>query len=218
VISVRQIVQLTLMAAGGAVYLCMGYLAAVSDHPPLITILLGIIPLGAVVFVSAWHSRARTLSLLMCAACALTFMLNLDNLRNHAAWLYFVQHAGAMTLLCITFGTTLGRDHADALCSRIASFIHREPMDVDYIHYTWKVTLAWTIFFAISALVSVLLFFFGPIEAWSVFANLLTPILLGVMFAGEYIIRLRVMPDRAHFSIPETIVAYREYSRRQRPF
>lgn len=214
-ISTRQVIQFALVAAAGAVYLGIGYLTAVSDHPPLIAILFGILPLGAAALVAAWHSRARTLSLLLCAACALTVILNLENLRDHAAWLYFVQHAGAMILLCIMFGSTLGCGHADALCSRIASFVFHEPLDAGYLHYTWKVTLAWTIFFAISAMVSVLLFFFGPIEAWSVFANLLTPPLLGAMFAGEYLIRLRVMPDRVHFSITETIHAYREYSRRQ---
>ena len=216
-ISTRQIIQLALIAAAGAAYLGMGYLASVSDHPPLVVILIGIAPLGAIALVSAWHSRTRILSLMLFAACALMFILNLENLRNHAAWLYFAQHAGAMFLLGITFGSTLGRTHADALCSRIASFVIVQPLDAGYLHYTWKVTLAWTIFFAISAILSVLLFFFGPIEAWSVFANLLTPPLLGAMFAGEYLIRLRVMPDRAHFSITETIHAYREYSRRQNP-
>ena len=192
----------------------MGYHASISDHPPLVVILIGIAPLAAIALVSAWHSRVRSLSLMLFAACALTAILNLDNLRNHAAWLYFVQHAGAMLLLGIMFGSTLGRTHADALCSRIAAFVIPKPLDAVYLHYTWKVTLAWTLFFAISALLSVLLFFFGPIEVWSIFANLLTPPLLGIMFAGEYLIRLRTMPDRAHFSITETIQAYREYSRR----
>lgn len=212
-ISTRQAIQFTVVAIAGAVYLGMSYLAAASDHPPLIALLAGIIPLGAIVLVSAWHSRARALWLMVYAVCALAFAINLEYLRNHAAWLYFVQHAGAMTLLGITFGITLNSSHTDALCTRMASLVHRDPLDADYEAYTWKVTLAWTVFFAVSALLSVLLFFFGPIEAWSFFANLLTPILLGVMFVGEYLIRLRVLPNRTHFSIAETITAYREYSR-----
>ncbi len=216
-ISVRQIIQVVLAAAVGIVYLGIGYYSTIAPHPPLLTIFLGIIPLCAILLVSAWHSRARIILLLVYAACALIVVMNIDYLRNHVAWLYFIQHAGAMSLLCIMFGTTLVGDHAGALCSRIADFVHRGSMDADYVHYTWNVTLAWTIFFALSAVVSVALFFFGSIEAWSVFANLLTPILLGVMFVGEYLIRLKVLPNRAHFSIAETIVAYREYSRRQNP-
>ena len=216
-ISTRQIIQLALISAAGIAYIGIGHFTAISDHPPLVAILVGILPLGAIALVTAWHSRARTLSLLMLAAFALAVILNLENLRNHAAWVYFVQHAGAMILLCITFGITLGYSHADAFCSRIANFVLHNQMDADYLRYTWKVTLVWTIFFAISAMVSVSLFFFGPIEVWSIFANLLTPLLLGAMFAGEYLIRLRVMPNRAHFSITETIHAYREYSRRHNP-
>ena len=216
-ISTRQVIQLALISAAGIVYISIGHFTAISDHPPLVAILVGILPLGAIALVTAWHSRARTLSLLLLAAFALAVILNLENLRNHAAWVYFVQHAGAMILLCIMFGGTLGGGHANALCSRIANFVLHNQMDADYLRYTWKVTLVWTIFFAISAMVSVSLFFFGPIEAWSVFANLLTPLLLGAMFAGEYLIRLRVMPNRAHFSITETIHAYREYSRRHNP-
>lgn len=204
------------MAAAGAAYIGISYVAAIAVHPPLAVILLGLVPLGVVALVSAWHSQTRTLSLSLCAAGALAVILNLENLRNHAAWLYFIQHAGAMILLCMTFGGTLWRSHADALCSRVAGFILGKPMDADYLHYTWKVTLYWAVFFAVSAIVSVLLFFFGSIEVWSFFANLLTPILLGVMFAGEYLIRMRVLPDRAHFNVIETIQAYREYSHRQK--
>lgn len=213
--SARQALHLALIATAGSVYLGLGYFTAASAHPPLAAIFLGIAPLGAVALVAAWHSRLRIPSLILCTACAIAVVLNLDNLRNHAAWLYFVQHAGAMTLLGATFGSTLASGHAGALCSRIASLAHAAPLDAVYLHYTWKVTCAWTAFFILSAVVSVLLFFFGPVEAWSFFANLLTPVLLGAMFVGEYLIRQRALPDRAHFSIAATIHAYREYSRRQ---
>lgn len=214
-IAARQLGQLALVAAAGIVYLGLGYLITISDRPPPAAIIFGTVPLGAIALVTAWHSRTRTLSLILFSAGVLAFVMNIDNLRDHVAWLYFVQHAGAMILLGFMFGGTLGRGHADALCSRIAQFVIVKPLDANYLHYTWIVTLVWTIFFAINAVVSVPLFFFGPIEVWSAFANLVTPLLLGVMFAGEYLIRLRIMPNRAHFSITETIQAYREYSRRQ---
>jgi len=217
VISARQALRLALIAAAGSIYLGLSYFAAASDRPPPAAVLLGLAPLVAIALVAAWHSRARTLALILCAACVLTVIVNLDSLRDHAAWLYFVQHAGAMTLLGISFGSSLGGSHAQALCSRVASCVHPTPLDAEYLRYTWKVTLAWTAFFVASALLSVLLFFFGPIEAWSFFANLLTPLLLGAMFAGEQLIRERLMPDRAHFGIAETIHAYREYARHQSP-
>jgi len=214
VISARKMLGLALAATVGAIYLGLGYFTTVSNRPPMLALIVSIVPLGAVALMAAWKSRARILSLLLCAVCVVTVILNLDNLRDHVAWVYFVQHAGAMTLLGVTFGSTLGGDHTEALISRVASFILHTRVDTDYLRYTWKVTLAWTVFFVVSAILSVLLFFFGPIEVWSFFANLLTPLLLGVMFAVEYLVRVRVMPDRPHFSIVETIQAYREYSRR----
>ena len=71
----------------------------------------------------------------------------------------------------------------------------------------------WTAYFVASAVVSVGLFFFGPIAVWSYFANLLTPVLVGLMFVVEYLVRVRALPDRAHFSIAQTIQAYRAYER-----
>ena len=214
-ISLRQALRLGLIATAGALYLGLSHLAASSEHPPIIALIVGLLPLGALALVAAWNSRSPTLALLLFGACALAITINLDNLRSHAAWLYFVQHAGAMILLTITFGSTLGRGHQDALCSRIASFVVPGELDADYLRYTWNVTVAWTAYFAASAVLSVLLFCFGPVEVWSFFANVLTPVLLGAMFGGEYLIRLRAMPGRSHFSVAETIRAYREYSRRR---
>lgn len=208
-------VKYIFLAMAGAVYLGMGYIATTAHHPPLITILLGIAPFIAVVLAVVWKTKARVLLLLLCIACTFVAIKNSESLRSHVAWIYFIQHAGAMTILGITFGSTLGNSHASALCSRIASFIVPEPLDADYLRYTWKVTLAWTIYFATSAALSVLLFFFAPIEAWSIFANLLTPVLLGAMFVVEYLVRLQLLPDGPHVSVTATIKSYRDYSQRQ---
>lgn len=204
-----------LLALAGAAYLGLDYVATTTPHPPLLLILIGLVPLCAAALVAVWKTRVRKLLLPLCALFALIVATHSHQLRSHAAWLYFIQHAGAMTLLGLTFGSTLGNRHADALCSRIASFIIPQTLDTAYLHYTWKVTLAWTIYFAASAALSILLFFFTPIEVWSVFANLLTPVSLGIMFVGEYLIRLRVLPDGPHVSISATIQAYRKYAQQQ---
>lgn len=214
-ISLRQLVLRTLMLVVGVAYIGANYFAAATAHPPLTLVLLGLAPLGAIALAAAWHSKFRVPALLLCAACALAIVMNLEILRSHVAWLYFIQHAGAMGLLSVTFGSTLGRGHADALCSRVVSLLLGPSVDADYLHFTWKVTVCWTIFFTVSAIVSVLLFFFGPIAEWSFFANVLTPIFLGAMFVGEYLIRIRVLPNRTHFKVTEIVKAYREYSHRQ---
>ncbi len=211
VLSIRNL----LLVLAGAIYLGIGYVATTMPHPPLVTILVGLAPLAVAALVTAWKARARMLFMSLYIVCAMTIVLNLHQLRDHAAWVYFIQHAGAMSLLAIIFGSTLGNGEAGALCSRIASFIIPESLDSAYLRYTWKVTLVWTIYFAATAVLSVLLFFLAPIRAWWAFANLLTPVSLAIMFAGEYLIRLRALPDGPRISVGATIRAYREYAQRQ---
>lgn len=212
-IAARNVLRLSLLTAAGSTYAYFGYLTTTSAHPPLLSLIIGIVPLAVLAIVTAWQSALRWPALALCAVVCVAVFIKLDFLRSHLAWLYFIQHAGAMTILGIMFGSTLGSEPKDALCSRIACFVLRAKADANYLRYTWYVTLAWTVFFAACAVLSVVLFAFGPIKTWSLYANVLTPILLGAMFVGEYLIRLRALPDQKHFSIAATIRAYREYSR-----
>lgn len=202
------------IALAGAAYLAFSHLLTIAEHPNLWMLALGVTPLVAMAVIAAWHSRMRWLSLSLLALLGLAVVLNLEKLRDHLPWVYFMQHAGAMSLLAITFGSTLGSEPADAFCSRIARLMLPTPVDPAYMRYTWKVTLVWTVYFSLTAILSVLLFFWGPIAVWSVFANLLTPVLIGLLFVVEYLVRVRLLPERAHFSIAQTIRAYRAYDKR----
>ena len=202
------------IAVAGAVYLAFSHLLTIDAHPSLWMLALGVTPVTAMAVLAAWQSRLRWLALSVLAALALTVLVYLEDLRNNIHWLYFAQHAGTMVLLAITFGSTLGQGDANALCSRVTRLMLPGPPDAAYMRYTWKVTVAWTVYFVTSAALSVGLFFFGPLSVWSYFANLLTPVVIGLMFAIEYVVRVRVLPDRTHFSIAQTIQAYRAYEKR----
>jgi len=202
------------IAVAGTAYLAFSHLLTIDERPSLLMLALGVTPLTVMVLLAAWHSRMRWMALTLLAALAITVLLYLEALRNHVNWLYFMQHAGTMTLLAITFGSTLGRGDADALCSRVTRLMLVGPADPVYMRYTWKVTLIWTAYFIASGIVSVGLFFYGPLAVWSYFANLLTPVIVGLMFVIEYLVRVRVLPNRAHFSIAQTIQAYRSYEKR----
>lgn len=212
-----RIMRLAVIAAitvAAAAYLAFSHLLTIDERPSLLMLALGVAPMTAIALLAAWHSRMRWFTLGLLALLALTVLLYLEELRNHINWLYFMQHAGAMILLAITFGSTLGRGDANALCSRVTRLILSDPADPVYMRYTWKVTLVWTAYFITSAVVSIGLFFFGPLTVWSYFANLFTPVMVGLIFVIEYVVRVRVLPDRAHFSITQTIRAYRAYEQR----
>ena len=209
-----RLLMMAAIAAAGAAYLAFSHLLTIDAHPSLGMLALGVTPVTAITLLAAWNSRLRWIALLLVAALALTVWVYLEDLRNHVNWLYFMQHAGTMVLLAITFGSTLGRGDANALCSRVTRLMLPGPPDPTYMRYTWKVTVAWTVYFVASAVVSVGLFFFGPLAVWSFFANLLTPVIVGLMFVIEYVVRVRVLPDRPHFNIAQTIQAYRAYEQR----
>lgn len=209
-----RLLAIAAMVIVGASYLAFSHLLTIDERPSLLMLALGIAPLTVMASLAAWHSRMRWMALTLLVVLAVTVLLYLEALRNHVNWLYFMQHAGTMTLLAITFGSTLGRGDADALCSRITRLMLVGMPDPIYMRYTWKVTFVWTVYFIASGALSVGLFYFGPIAVWSYFANLLTPVIVGLMFVIEYMVRVRALPDREHFSIAQTIKAYRSYEQR----
>ena len=202
------------LGIGGAIYLGLGYLASSSTHPPLLAVLVTAIPVIAGCIAACWQTPLRWPAVALCVAALALLSQRVEFLLGHAAWLYFLQHIGAMVSLGIMFGNTL-RTREGALCSRIARFAVAAPLDADYLEYTWRVTLAWTLYFWVSAALSVGLFFGGTLAAWSLFAAVLTPVSLGVMFGAEYLIRLRALPGRPHFSIAQTIESYKKYVQRR---
>jgi len=209
--SVGQVVRLVVGGGFGAAYLWVGYKASISADPPLLSLIIGMTPLTLSAVALAWHSRSIWWQAL-CVLCILAGIVEIDFLRANTAWVYFIQHAGMHLLLGTMFGRTLGGTHAEALCSRMAALIYTDGTDPYLMRYTWNVTLAWTVYFFVCAGVSILLFFFGPLEVWSFLANLLTPVLIGLIFVVEFLIRIRVLPPEQHASISRTIQAYREFS------
>jgi len=100
------------------------------------------------------------------------------------------------------FARTL-RPGREALATRLALQVHG-TLPPDILRYTRRVTLAWSLFFAGMATISVLLFSFAPLRIWSLFANLLSLPLLVLMFVAEYVYRIRRFPDFEHVSLLAT--------------
>lgn len=209
----RTLIGEALIAAAGVVFMVLSYIACAAPDAPALAVLAGLLPLAALALLLCWRSRQRLPALALWLAVLGAVLWHRDWLEGHAAWVYLAQHAGAMALLALMFGSTLRGGDAHALCSRVAAFQSIEPPDAAHLRYTWQVTLAWTVFFIATGVLSLLLFFFGTMAHWSLFANVLTPVLVGAMFGAEYGVRRRVLPDRPHLGIAGTVQAYRDYRR-----
>jgi uncharacterized membrane protein len=154
---------------------------------------------------SGWRSSRRRLGLFACALAAVLAYAGWSDLKNHFAWLYLIQQAGAYGLLGLSFGRSLGAQRVP-LCTRFATLVHG-PLSAPAARYTRSVTVAWTLFFAAMSGALLLLYAAAPLAVWSVFANFCAAPLVALMFIGEYLVRHRVLPDMQHASILETIRA-----------
>ena len=167
---------------------------------------VSIAPLALIAAVFAWHSPHRAPMLGLLALSCVGLWAGWGLLERHFGLVNWLQHAGMQLILFAMFGRTLlaGRQ---PLCTRFASMMHA-PLSARQEHYTRQVTVAWTIFFAVMAFVSTLLYFLASLAAWSVFANMLTLPLVALMFVVEYGVRRRVLPEMRNAHILDAVRAF----------
>ncbi len=120
--------------------------------------------------------------------------------------LYVLQHVAINLLLCGWFASTL---RAGQL-SMIGSFAQRlHPLTPVQVRYTRNVTRVWVGYFAAVAAVSLLVYVFLPLSAWSMLANLIAPVSVGVLMVGEYFMRYRLHPEFERTTLTQLIAAVR---------
>ncbi|NOV22688.1 acyl carrier protein [Cupriavidus necator] len=199
----------------GAVAAFVAYESALhrAAHQPgaeVAALLLGAAPFLLVGFVACRRLAAPILRvpalLALLAACAALWLCRTP-LAGHFGWTYYLQHAGANAALGAMFALSLRRGRTP-LCTQIATVIHG-TLSPAHARYTVRVTQAWTLFFAAMVGVSTLLFVLAPVAAWSSFANLATPLLIALMFAGEAVCRRIALPGVRHGGLLDAVHGYR---------
>jgi uncharacterized membrane protein len=171
----------------------MAHFAIIDELTPTTGALLSLIPLAALALWALRRSRHRALAWSALLAIAAALWMGWGTLQRHFPDLFFLEHAGVNLALAILFGRTLfgGRE---ALCTRFARLLHGTlPAEVE--RYSRNVTVAWTVFFATLFTLSSTLYLAGFIAAWSLLANILSPILTVAMFVVEYGVRHRLLPE-----------------------
>lgn len=132
--------------------------------------------------------------------------------------LYLAQHVGIHLLLAFVFGSTLQQGR-EPLITALARRVHAggggltPPMAA----YSRKVTVAWTLYFLTMAFLSVGLYALAPFEAWAVFANLVTPLAMLLLFVGEFVLRYRLHPEFERATLAQAMNAYSHRGARTEP-
>ena len=185
----------------------LAHLGSAGGGDPDFAVAMALAPIAAILAAIIWR-RSPRLATAAVTGFTIGVILSWPALRSNVALLYFVQHAGTNLALAALFGRTLlpGRE---ALVTHFALLAHGGTISAAKTRYTRQVTLAWSLFFCINAAISTFLFVFAPATAWSAWANLGTLPLVGVMFVGEHLVRMRVLLPEDRSSIADTIRGYR---------
>lgn len=117
-----------------------------------------------------------------------------------------LSHATVNFFLLWLFGRTLLHGH-EPLISQISRKLNGY-LDPDIVRYTRHVTIAWVIFPLSQLIISLALYLFAPVSAWSFFINVLNLPLLILMFVVEKTYRNWRYPDHPRTTIMQAIEVY----------
>lgn len=199
--------MLLTLLAGLLVALYIGLLHhfTAQARPSVIGGTLALLPMGLTTLWLAWVSRHRHLLVGIWLAVAVLLAINHTVLAHQFAYIELLQHAGTFACLTAVFGRTLAPDRTP-MVSIFARTAHGS-LPPELARYTRKVTIAWTVMFALMTTASLALFFSGHIALWSLLANVLTPLIVAAMFLVEYLVRCRALPREMRSGLVASIRA-----------
>lgn len=205
----RRIVRGAAIAMAFVGYMVASHLVLTAPSPagPL-AVAFAVLPLFGVALLVGWPAH-RWLTLAGLIVAAVLLRHEAVAIGEHMVVVYLIQNISANGALLLIFGASLARGR-EPLCSRVAGMVRGWPLQPEVARYTRQVTIAWTIFFATMIALSLALYRFATVEAWSVFANLLATPLVGAMFVVEYAVRRRVLRDVPHAPLTAALRAWWE--------
>ena len=197
-----------LLAAGFVAYPILLHSFILEDEVELWRLLLVFAPLLGVASWVMFRSLPRSWwpLLLLAMAALLYYIVTGNHGRVGLLAVNGFSHATLNLFLLWLFGRTLLRGR-EPLIAQIASHING-PLTPEIAVYTRQVTIVWCAYFLLQVLVSLLLYIFTPITAWSFFINVLNLPLLALMFIGEHSYRRMRFPDQHRTSILKAIEVY----------
>jgi uncharacterized membrane protein len=173
-------------------------------HPALKVLLL-IAPLTLLLNMVIAHIPNTLLRLVMrmltCLAvimvCVLLFGLRHENLQ----WLIVLQECGVLLVMSGVFGVTLVTE-GDALCTRFVRFAHEAPSP-RLLSYSRQITVAWALFFLLTAIISVVLYFYLPMHIWALYNSAGIPVCAAAFFCIENLSQRIFLPREERRTLAE---------------
>lgn len=153
---------------------------------------MAIVRLGAYLFARFFRSaKVQITSVLPAIALLLIAILAILHNSKNVLHVYPVLVSACMLII---FGLSLF--WPPPIAERIARL--SEPnLDATGVRYTRRVTQIWCVFFFANGIVASWTVFLGNEEVWMLYNGLISYLLMGVLMAGEWLVRRRVRGVRA---------------------
>ena len=103
------------------------------------------------------------------------------------------------------FGSTL-RGPGLPLISQFAQRVH--PLKGEMLNYTTQLTRVWTGYFVLVVVSSLVVYMTMSFAAWSLLANVLSPLSVGLLFVGEHLLRYRLHPEFERTRLVDAVRAF----------
>jgi len=200
-----------LAVALGISFALLVHFAIIDGLAPAWGALLSLVPVAGFALWAVRRSRHRVAAFALLALVAVGVWFAWASLERNFQWVFFIEHATANLILAFIFGRTLVGP-GEPLCTRFARLLHG-ALPPEEVRYSRRVTVAWTVFFALLFALSCALYLGGFIAAWAMFASILTPVLVAAMFVIEYAIRLRALPQSQRTGVLGGIRAFSRHFR-----
>ena len=124
-------------------------------------------------------------------ALALPPALGLAVIATNSEALLRLYPASISASMLILFGTTLLRP--PTMVERFAR-LHNPELPPIAVRYTRHVTEVWCLFFVCNGAIAAYTALAATREAWALYNGFITYLLMGILFAGERVVRRRVVP------------------------
>jgi uncharacterized membrane protein len=174
-----------------------------ANEPWAVVVLLGPLWLAALGFAASRFGRLGFAGALLLGigGFALVFLGEAGDPNR----LYVLQHVAINGLLCGWFGSTLRGDGL-SLITQFAQRVH--PLEGHMKAYTTQLTRSWTGYFAAMVVASIAIYLTLPFSAWSLFANVLSPVMVTLLFVGEHFLRYRLHPEFERTRLVDAVRAF----------
>jgi uncharacterized membrane protein len=154
---------------------------------------VGLLILAALVLRYRRHA-ARLLtgfSAVQFVALSIAPILGLAVLATNSETLLRLYPAAISASMLLLFGVTLL--HPPTMVERFAR-LQQHELSPASVRYTRHVTQAWCMFFIVNGAIAGYTAAFASLEAWVLYNGVIAYLLMGTLFAGERLVRRRVLP------------------------